>query len=221
MSEKKLTLADHDQIIALQLKNMSLEDAIFNVAYERGKREDKSAGWVRANSIQIVQNITYYACWTNEKYEIKGSGFFNSEGAFLWDNSNLDEVPESKRHELKVLDESPAEQPVADELDHLRRWKMEAAELLTKVNSYAHKHLEIKLGECAVDFVIDRCKELDRIKAEQPVREVEAVEFAEWILMERFETIQGNPFFQSIKWSNALPYSPVQLYQLFKEQKEK
>lgn len=64
--------------------------------------------------------------------------------------------------------ESPAEQPVADELKQLRRWKMEAAELLTKINSYAHKHLEMKLGECAVDFVIDRCKELDRIKAEQP-----------------------------------------------------
>lgn len=46
----------------------------------------------------------------------------------------------------------------------LRRWKMEATELLTKINSYAHKHLEIKLGQCAVDLVISMAKERDELK---------------------------------------------------------
>lgn len=46
----------------------------------------------------------------------------------------------------------------------LKRWKMEAAELLTKIHSYAHKHLEIKLGESTVEFVIERAKERDKFK---------------------------------------------------------
>jgi hypothetical protein len=52
------------------------------------------------------------------------------------------------------------------ENEQLRRWKMEAVELLTKINSYAHKHLEIKLGECAVEFVIAQAKERDELKQE-------------------------------------------------------
>jgi DNA-binding transcriptional regulator YiaG len=46
----------------------------------------------------------------------------------------------------------------------LRRWKMEAVELLTKINSYAHKHLEIKLGQCAVDLVLSMAKQRDELK---------------------------------------------------------
>jgi hypothetical protein len=53
---------------------------------------------------------------------------------------------------------------LVQENERLKRWKMEAAELLTKINSYAHKHLEIKLGECAVEFVINRAKERDELK---------------------------------------------------------
>lgn len=53
---------------------------------------------------------------------------------------------------------------VEQENAQLRRWKMEAAELLTKIHSYAHKHLEIKLGESTVDFVIAMAKERDDLK---------------------------------------------------------
>jgi hypothetical protein len=53
---------------------------------------------------------------------------------------------------------------LVQENEQLRRWKMEAAELLTKINSYAHKHLEIKLGQCAVEFTIARAKERDALK---------------------------------------------------------
>jgi ribosomal 30S subunit maturation factor RimM len=51
------------------------------------------------------------------------------------------------------------------EVDQLRRWKMEAAELLAKVHSYAHKHLEVKLGQCNVEFTIAQAKERDSLKA--------------------------------------------------------
>jgi hypothetical protein len=50
------------------------------------------------------------------------------------------------------------------EIKDLRRWKMEAAEVLTKIHSYAHKHLEIKLGQSIVDFVINQAKERDELK---------------------------------------------------------
>lgn len=53
---------------------------------------------------------------------------------------------------------------VEQENADLRRWKIEAAELLTKIHAYAHKHLEIKLGESIVDFVIARAKERDELK---------------------------------------------------------
>lgn len=46
----------------------------------------------------------------------------------------------------------------------LRKWKIEAVELLTKIHSYAHKHLEVKLGECSVDLVISMAKERDELK---------------------------------------------------------
>lgn len=55
---------------------------------------------------------------------------------------------------------------VQQENEQLGRWKMEAAELLTKINSYAHKHLEIKLGQCAIEFVIAQAKERDELKQE-------------------------------------------------------
>jgi hypothetical protein len=50
------------------------------------------------------------------------------------------------------------------ENENLRRWKMEAVELLTKIHSYAHRHLEIKLGESTVEFTIARAKERDSLK---------------------------------------------------------
>lgn len=53
---------------------------------------------------------------------------------------------------------------LAIENENLRRWKMEAAELLTKIHSYAHKHLEIKLGTSTVEFVISMAKERDALK---------------------------------------------------------
>lgn len=53
---------------------------------------------------------------------------------------------------------------LAIENENLRRWKMEAAELLTKIHSYAHKHLEIKLGASTVEFVISMAKERDALK---------------------------------------------------------
>lgn len=63
------------------------------------------------------------------------------------------------------------------ESTQLRQWKIEAVDLLTKINSYAHKHLEIKLGQSTVDFVIAMAKERDELKerAEKMAIEMESI----------------------------------------------
>lgn len=67
---------------------------------------------------------------------------------------------------FKKVDYAAKLHQVEQENEQLRGWKMEAAELLTKIHSYAHKHLEIKLGQCTVEFVIGRAKERDELKEE-------------------------------------------------------
>lgn len=71
-----------------------------------------------------------------------------------------------KSHETAATAYASKLQEVQQENEQLRGWKMEAAELLTKIHSYAHKHLEIKLGESIVDFVIAMAKERDELKQE-------------------------------------------------------
>lgn len=219
------------------------------------------------NKIMWVKASERLPGWrTPVKWRLKGVEMKKYDVAYI-------SQAESPAHwmDLEWLDESatpsesPAEQPVS-ELEHLRRWKMEAAELLTKINSYAHKHLEIKLGECAVEFVIARAKKLDELSQEnerlkflleqinkkavqgrpvdlgigtrqaqllaeieeiaskalelsspeQPVREVEAVEFAEWL---RDNTVPDGAPKLFYKWDLSR-YTIPKLYQLFKEQKQ-
>lgn len=81
------------------------------------------------------------------------------------------------------------------EADQLRRWKMEATELLTKINSYAHKHLEIKLGQCAVDLVIGMAKERDELKERSDKMEPALQQFVSYhetgLLPDRFTYEKG------------------------------
>lgn len=48
-----------------------------------------------------------------------------------------------------------------EEIEQLKRWKMEAVELLTQIHSYVHKNMEVSLGQCNVKLVIDRCKQYE------------------------------------------------------------
>lgn len=48
------------------------------------------------------------------------------------------------------------------EIDQLKRWKMEAVELLTPIHAYVHKHIEAPLGCCNVKLVLDRCKHFEQ-----------------------------------------------------------
>lgn len=71
-------------------------------------KPNQGAVWVKASRIAILPNTTYYAHWRDDQYDIKGSGFFNSENNFLWDNVCLDEIPKEKIGDLLLLDESAA-----------------------------------------------------------------------------------------------------------------
>jgi hypothetical protein len=46
----------------------------------------------------------------------------------------------------------------------LKRWKMEAAELLAPIHAYVHKHIEANLGQCSVKLVIERCKQFEQAR---------------------------------------------------------
>lgn len=50
---------------------------------------------------------------------------------------------------------------VEQENAHLKRWKMEATELLTPIHAYVHKNMEVSLGQCNVKLVLDRCKQYE------------------------------------------------------------
>src|SRR6266536_1594246 len=53
-------------------------------------------------------------------------------------------------------------QQAEQEIVQLKRWKMEAAELLTPINAYVHKHIEASLGQCSVKLVLERCKQFEQ-----------------------------------------------------------
>lgn len=47
------------------------------------------------------------------------------------------------------------------EIEQLKRWKQEAAELLAQIHAYVHKNVEVSLGQCHIKVVLDRCKQYD------------------------------------------------------------
>lgn len=56
-------------------------------------------------------------------------------------------------------------QEAQQDIESLRRWKMEAAEMLSQIHAYAHKNMEVELGQCNVRAVIERCKQFDAARA--------------------------------------------------------
>lgn len=51
------------------------------------------------------------------------------------------------------------------EYEALQRWKEEAKVLLNPIFEYAEKHPDMKIGGSMTEFVINRCKEYDKLKA--------------------------------------------------------
>lgn len=99
--EKKMTLKDQDAIIALQLKGMSLEDAIFNTGYEKGKQQHPvSSGWVKVSEFKFEVGISYCAKDENSR----GAGFFHKNGAFIWGDGSITHPRD--QDDLLILDEA-------------------------------------------------------------------------------------------------------------------
>jgi translation elongation factor EF-Ts len=93
------------------------------------------------------------------------AGLVNGIYRILLNHSHANRTAAAEEIAQYVVEEYATKlQELQQENAELRRWKMEAAELLTKIHSYAHKHLEIKLGESTVEFVIERAKERDEFK---------------------------------------------------------
>jgi hypothetical protein len=51
---------------------------------------------------------------------------------------------------------------VEQENTKLRRWKIEAVELVAPIHSYVHKHIGNSLGQCSVKLVLERCKHFEQ-----------------------------------------------------------
>lgn len=54
---------------------------------------------------------------------------------------------------------------LAEENAQLKRWKMEAVELLTPINAYVHKHIEKSLGQSCVKLVLERCEQYEAARS--------------------------------------------------------
>lgn len=68
-------------------------------------------------------------------------------------NVNMDDL---QFIETEWLDESPSSDPA--EVQQLRQWKKEATALLDPILEYGLKHPDIKLGQSATSFVLNRAK---------------------------------------------------------------
>jgi hypothetical protein len=66
----------------------------------------------------------------------------------------------------EYIDAQPPSAPAVDEeLRNLRQWKESAITLLNKIDEYACKHPDIKLGQSKVKFVIDQARKYDELAA--------------------------------------------------------
>jgi chromosome segregation ATPase len=73
-----------------------------------------------------------------------------------------DENMKLLRREYAALQDK--QQEAEQEIAQLKRWKIEAAELLAPINAYVHKHIEVSLGQCSVKLVLERCKQFEQAR---------------------------------------------------------
>lgn len=75
-----------------------------------------------------------------------------------------------KPYEVEYFDESPSSDPA--EVQQLRQWKKEATALLDPILEYGLKHPDIKLGQSATSFVLNRAKAAEvLVKALKMIRD--------------------------------------------------
>jgi len=70
-----------------------------------------------------------------------------------------------KAHETCATEYATKLHQAEQEIAHLKRWKMEAVELLTPIHAYVHKNMEVGPGQFGVKLVLDQCKKYDALQA--------------------------------------------------------
>lgn len=76
----------------------------------------------------------------------------------------------------------------------------------------AAEYLNDKLKDAGINYV------LSEDESPASAREEDAVEFGMWLAKEKFESVNGKTM-RSSNWNAGMPYSPSELYELFKQQK--
>lgn len=92
------------------------------------------------------------------------------DGATEWAQKWYDQAQENNRIEVSRINREREYERQLRELQHeheaLQRWKEEAKALLNPIFEYAQDHPDMKLGGSMIEFVLNRCKEYDKLKAE-------------------------------------------------------
>lgn len=79
------------------------------------------AGWVKASTFDIKRNIVYHATYEDKNQIIKGSGFFNINDWFIWDNKEIEERYKDDWDKLLILDESGTPAAAREEGAEIKR----------------------------------------------------------------------------------------------------
>lgn len=69
-------------------------------------KSQPSPAWVKASEFDIKRNVVYHAIYVDKNQIIKGSGFFNINDWFIWDNKEIEERYKDDWGKLLILDES-------------------------------------------------------------------------------------------------------------------
>lgn len=202
---------------AMQMDNMEqwLKD------YAATKAQPRT-GWVKANSFAYVAGDPYHAKDDNSK----GAGSFDVAGNFTWGDGSI--TPHHAQGDLLILDDSPAEQPVLPtfwDVAKAFKWAAEYGNeigeqlslltgqwtIIIENEENENETKDITPGNVAELYCLQKGFEKD----EQPVREVNPRNFAEWLRLNWKASQNG--------WVDALGKWETThgLYNLFKEQKEK
>lgn len=83
-----------------------------------------------------------------------------------------------------------------NQVAQLRQWKKEAMELLNPILDYGQRHPEIKLGASITEFVINKCKQYDELKAENA-----RLKYGHELVTDALKNLQGN--FNELKAENG------------------
>lgn len=93
--------------VVAKIATTNMDGDIVTMPYdEYNYHPQPCAVWVKASEFDIKRNVVYHAIYVDKNQIIKGSGFFNINDWFIWDNKEIEERYKDDWGKLLILDES-------------------------------------------------------------------------------------------------------------------